>query len=422
MKPHFLLIGNGPYQNRGCEAIVRGTVKLIEHFWGDDFTISQGIIGNAAAIAQQAEQEFDRRITHIPIEIYPQRFSPTWCSNQIGRLSRYHSPRLAMRPKGVDRDLLRADCVLQVGGDNYSLHHEQFPPFPVVDIDHYILRRSKAPVAIWGASIGPFSTLPHIEELMMSHLARIPAIMARETITYDYLEKHGITKNLHLVADPAFLMEPIQPVDWLEIAPFATHAIGINVSPLLASLATEGNLTAWIETCANTVTALSRHFHKPILLIPHVTIPETSDSVMMGKVLDQVYAKGLTPSDVRLLHAHYSAQELKYIISFLDVFAGARMHAAIAAISTGVPTLSLTYSIKSMGVFRDIYQSDDYYIHAKNISPEFVVEKIDWLLKDAGAIRERLRAQQLILKERALKAGVILQELMNSVVRREGHL
>ncbi len=35
--PTFILAGNGPYDNRGCEAIVRGTVKILRHYYKDSF-------------------------------------------------------------------------------------------------------------------------------------------------------------------------------------------------------------------------------------------------------------------------------------------------------------------------------------------------------------------------------------------------
>ena len=34
-RPLFILAGNGPYTNRGCEAIVRGTVKILREYFSD---------------------------------------------------------------------------------------------------------------------------------------------------------------------------------------------------------------------------------------------------------------------------------------------------------------------------------------------------------------------------------------------------
>ena len=35
MSKPFLFVGNGPYANRGCEAIVKSSVRLIRDFYPD---------------------------------------------------------------------------------------------------------------------------------------------------------------------------------------------------------------------------------------------------------------------------------------------------------------------------------------------------------------------------------------------------
>ena len=45
------------------------------------------------------------------------------------------------------------------------------------------------------------------------------------------------------------------------------------------------------------------------------------------------------------------ACELKWLIAQTDWFCGTRMHATIAALSSGVPTAALAYSLKTRGVF-----------------------------------------------------------------------
>jgi polysaccharide pyruvyl transferase WcaK-like protein len=57
------------------------------------------------------------------------------------------------------------------------------------------------------------------------------------------------------------------------------------------------------------------------------------------------------PGRVEVLPQDYTPSELKWVISRLDWFAGARMHATIGAFSSGVPTLGLGYSDKARGVF-----------------------------------------------------------------------
>lgn len=414
MGPHFFLVGNGPYLNRGCEAIVRGTVKLIEHSWGSDFRITQGIIGSEEIVSQQALRETDPRITHLPVRIYARRPSLIWGATQLHRLVGYHGPRLRMKPEGVDAALSKAEVVLEVGGDNYSLHFNRYPPYPVVDIDHYIMARYHLPIVIWGASIGPFDAMPHVARKMLAHLRRVSAITVRETVTLDYLRKNDVQSNVHLVADPAFLMEPSVPEDWEAIASFAAGAIGVNVSPLLAPYVTNGEMSAWVDLCARVVVSVVKEFNSRVLLIPHVTLPEASDYRLMAKVVARVYGSGCTRDDVRLLEDKYSAAELAFIIGQLAAFVGARMHATIAALSSGVPTVGLAYSPKSIGVFRDVYGNDDYCIHARDIAPETVTERVRHLLRENAQIRELLLSKLSGLRQRALSAAEIVRQVLGA--------
>ena len=52
-----------------------------------------------------------------------------------------------------------------------------------------------------------------------------------------------------------------------------------------------------------------------------------------------------------MLSPDLDASEVKWCISKLDWFVGSRMHATIAALSSGVPCAAIAYSRKFRGVF-----------------------------------------------------------------------
>ena len=54
--------------------------------------------------------------------------------------------------------------------------------------------------------------------------------------------------------------------------------------------------------------------------------------------------------------------ELKGYIARCRFFVGARTHATIAAYSTCVPTLVVGYSVKSRGIARDLFGTDEGYV------------------------------------------------------------
>ena len=62
---------------------------------------------------------------------------------------------------------------------------------------------------------------------------------------------------------------------------------------------------------------------------------------------------------------------MKYIISECRFFIGARTHSTIAAYSTAVPTLVLSYSEKSLGIAEDLFvTSDGFAVRYPSLSGE----------------------------------------------------
>jgi polysaccharide pyruvyl transferase WcaK-like protein len=204
-------------------------------------------------------------------------------------------------------------------------------------------------------------------------------------------------------------MAPVQPPDWDTLAACAEGAIGLNLSSLLAPFATRGDMPAWVELCATIVLAVLRTCRRQVLLVPHVTVPESDDHAFLMRVAERVRAAGLTDDAVRVLPAAYSAAELKFVISRLAVFVGARMHATIAALSSSVPTIGLTYSIKTVGVFRDFYGTDGYCIAADATTAETVAARVGRLMIDGPRIREQFLGRQVEWRQRALKAAEIVR-------------
>ena len=64
--------------------------------------------------------------------------------------------------------------------------------------------------------------------------------------------------------------------------------------------------------------------------------------------------------------------EVKWLIAQTDWFCGTRMHATIAAISSRVPTATVSYSDKAQGVFESCAQGEQVIDPRKLDTPEIV--------------------------------------------------
>lgn len=128
--------------------------------------------------------------------------------------------------------------------------------------------------------------------------------------------------------------------------------VGLNVSGLLANDAHEARQRFRIRADTRAVvTELITRFGRAgveVVLVPHVTTDTgESDRIAGERILNDLGH----PERVWMLPAGLGAMETKWCVAQLDWFAGARMHATIAALSSEVPAAGLAYSDKFAGVF-----------------------------------------------------------------------
>jgi polysaccharide pyruvyl transferase WcaK-like protein len=128
------------------------------------------------------------------------------------------------------------------------------------------------------------------------------------------------------------------------------YTVGFNISGLLyQSSSLLGDNIDYKMLCHKIIESLKGRGYR-VLLIPHVVLSDTQqvdNDYFVCKKLAEYY--GL--EDVIDFK---SPKEAKSYISQCDLFIGSRMHATIAAVSSGVPTIPLAYSRKFKGVFSTI--------------------------------------------------------------------
>lgn len=410
-RPLFILAGNGSYDNRGCEAIVRGTTKILRAHFKDLRFICVSHFQSDEQYLKQSAQELDNEILHLHSNLMSKKkiaqnfWKPSYLSYAYNYLRRPER----MKYKVYEHMLPHLDsaaAVLSVGGDNYSLDYGV--PTLFTDLDDVVIENGK-PIIIWGASVGPFSTMPDYERFMSEHLKKTTGIFARESATIDYLNSIGVNENVHAVADPAFVMDAVKPEGIDDEIPVDEEMIGINLSPLMAKYTTNGDLDAWTDMAASIIDNVSQNTDVPICLIPHVTNPTSNDHSFMQQALSRIENNG---KKIFLMRPNYDAAETKWVISQMVFFAGARTHSTIAALSSGVPTLSFAYSIKAKGINRDIFGHTDYCMEPTELNQEAVSNRIISMLEDNTIIRKYLTENQSNVQGSAMGAGMELKHLI----------
>ncbi|WP_440949204.1 polysaccharide pyruvyl transferase family protein [Methanosphaerula subterraneus] len=405
-RPLFILAGNGPYANRGCEAIVRGTTKILREHFKDPRFICISHFRSEGQYQEQCLRETDRAIVHFaPSSTLSKKgvIQNIWKPETWRKVFQYSFNRDAFNYTNMIPHLGGASAVLSVGGDNYSLDYGV--PTLFTSLDDLVLAHEKI-LAIWGASVGPFSALPDYELYMSNHLQKVTGIFARESVTVEYLESIGVSRNVYPVADPAFLMDPVKPEEEI---PIEAGAIGLNLSPLMAKFVTGGDLEQWTTMAAVIIAEVAKKTEREVFLIPHVTNPDSNDHTFMQKALSLIPGKN---ENITLVSPRYTAAETKWIISQMAVFAGARTHATIAALSSGVPTLSFAYSIKAQGINRDFFGHNAYCMDPKDLDAKIVADRIISMLNQETSIRMDLRERIQGIQRSAMHAGKGLKQLI----------
>lgn len=390
--PLFVLQGNGSLLNLGCDAILRSTVDLLRAEFGPCRIVHSPV----STYRDRVAEERDPDVTHdVPRPI------PRFGLSRFTRLFR----RIVLRQTAAhfEHHVRAAVATLAIGGDNYSLYYGIPTGFFQ---DNEVTLRLKKPLFLWGASVGPFTKEPAFERFAANALRRVTIICARETETVAYLESIGVRDNVRLVADPAFTLEAAAPkrCDVPDEA-LKGNAIGLNFSPLLAKYRTTGR--TWDEEAAECVDAVLRRIDAPVVLVPHVVAPHTDDRAFMERVRQRL------PQHAGRLHLaalDYDCREIKWIIARMKAFAGARTHATIAAMSSGVPTLSIGYSIKARGINRDLFGHENWLIPADQLVPEAFAERIAQLIAADNDVRSYLAKALPAYKERVRSAVKFVRE------------
>ena len=408
--PHFFLVGNGSYQNRGCEAIVRGTMEILRREFGSEVQARAAVFAKSAIVQGQASSELDPAVDSFPLPLPGgPRWSPGWLMAQANnRLGTSFYPHV----KALREAAKSARVALEVGGDHYSLDYGK--PLNFMAMDRFLQSRG-VPVVLWGSSVGPFDADPEFAALMFDHLRSLTGVFVRESDSFDYLRANGVSENVHLMADPAFVMKPVEPAVGKLGFDLPDGAIGINLSRMVAfyrgQRPEDVDLNEWLKYCVELLKSAAS-LHRPLLLVPHVgsSDPADEDFGFLHSVCKAV--ANVVPVPVQVLPGGLNAAELKWIIAKCAIFAGARTHSTIAALSSHVPTLSIGYSLKARGINRDVYGHLDHCLPVSELTIENFTERLSVLLADEMNIRTHLAERIPELQARACNAGVILRKLI----------
>lgn len=377
-------------KNHGCEAIVRGTIKvldnvvekitLLSHAKSEDLMYGiENLVDVKSGIKEIDKKSFDFIKAYIDLKLKKDTSKMDALQYKVGL-------------KNIDNDSI----VISVGGDTYCYSNV----YTHLEINKMYRKKAKKSV-LWGCSVEPKLLN---DKKINRDISDYDLIIARESISYNALKK--VNKNTYLYPDPAFQLD-IEDVE-LPHGFLQNNTIGINLSPLIMKCEEKQGIT--LKNYENFIQYIIDNTDMNIVLIPHVVWEHNDDR----EPLDKLYEKFKSSNRVVMIKKDYNAMQLKSIISKCRMFIGARTHATIAAYSTCVPTLVIGYSVKAKGIAKDIFGTyENYVLPVQSLSnKDDLINAFEWMKSKEDDIRKHLIEFMPEYKEKALQGKVEIDKLL----------
>ena len=354
--------------NRGCEAIAKGTAILLNEK-------KENLHGLCRNIPLDTKLGVDQYVT---LESFKKAPLLTRAYNML--LSRTHLPlkRKVFSPYLEFVKEMPTDGVLVSTGGDMMCYGNNY----VITTNNYAHANGIKSI-LWGCSMGPENLTPEKEET----LHNFSLIYARESLSYEFLKSLGL-KNVCLFPDPAFILEP-ETCKLPEVFSKG-DVVGINISNyVLGAFSLD---TPFGKEVVNMLDYIVKETNLHVLLVPHVLwdFPgDRQDDRQIASIIMEKYGKTGRFSKMDVDNLNYC--QIRYVISKCKMFMGGRTHAVISAYSTCVPTLALGYSIKSKGIAKDLGLPESMVVDSKHIHHEgYLLDSFKYMYANESDIRKHL--------------------------------
>ena len=394
MKKILIIVCSGT-TNRGTEALVRGTISLLEKAIGNNFEITLA--------SSMPEIDKNQKLPYVKTNIF--RITPA-TQNPFFRLIRKVGRKLNIIDpydfSSVIKSAEDADLVLEVGADNYDVAYNLYPSLHL--LNKKLKKNTRGKLFLYDCSLNKES----VNNQFLNQLNLFDVVSVREIQTFENIINVYPNASIEFLPDPAFIMKPSEislPDFWIE-----GKMIGVNLSTLIVgSKYGSGLKDKVLQSYKYMIDNILSKTDMSVVLIPHVM--RRADLAILEEIKDMYK---VNPKVCLISNEAYTAPELKYIISNCRFFVGARTHATIAAYSSCVPTLVLGYSTKSIGIARDLLGTDKGYVIPVQ---ELVCKEMLWdslfnIIKNESAELKHLKEVMPMYQERTYKMSDLFKKLL----------
>lgn len=305
------------------------------------------------------------------------------------------------------RFLKECDIIFDVTmGDSFSdIYSKEYYNYLIIhkQISQFLCKR----YILLPQTYGPFMKMDSAKKAIKI-FRNSAKIYCRDEISQRLLvDKFNITDS-ELASDMAFVL----PYDKEMYAFSDSEKIGINVSGLLYkggfNEKNQFNLSLNYKKLVDQILSTLIKSYE-VHLIPHVIDfrkDAHDDDYMTCKILHEKYPETI------LAPAFNTPIEAKSYISNMKIFIGSRMHSTIAAFSSDVVTIPISYGRKFEGLFNSL--NYEYVINGREETTESAYLKILQYIEDFDKLRNIQEKSLEIIKEKNNKFSNSIRNVLTN--------
>lgn len=410
----IIITGITSFRNHGVEALVTTTIEqLRQRLANAEFLVLDRMPEFDSSRIKTPDVKFKLDETVRPLFSTKLRRTMLQLSDHVEALGRDYQATI--------RDLESADAVVASGGDVFCSEYGHRSLLSHLE-PLRIARKAGVPVFIHAQSIGPFKS-DEDTKAFLDVASDVTHITVRERMTYEYVTgKLQLPKDrVTFTADPAFLLSRTE-------APWREH-FGFGTDRPVIALSTSQAICNWMGSDYEThfkiwcsvIGWLRKELNAGLIIIPHVQELSTKND-------DRILATDLArhfnfDRNIQIAGGDFSASDYKGIIAQCDMVVAERMHAAIAGLSSGVPTVVVGYSVKGEGIPSDLLDpatvKESVLIPLKDFLDEAnALKRVQNAWAQRSEIASKLKAQLPEVKKRsALSFDLITRHLLGGKTR-----
>lgn len=247
---------------------------------------------------------------------------------------------------------------------------------------------------------------------------KLDLIITRGIIVRELLKEIGISKNVKVLPDTAFLLDPA-PVEEVDKILEREDLSGRQLIGIAASrqvdrrILKDGDKTlqnAYTLFLARIADHMIEKCQATVVFIPNEGAkgPDGYDDIFVAK---KIYDKITYKENARVLSEFYNAEITKGLIGKCDLMIASRYHSAVAAFSMHVPTMVLGWGFKYDQLTETVGQRA-YLFNYEGIDLVEMKAAVDHLWKNRELVKETLERIIPHIKSTVYCGGALVKEIL----------